>query len=124
MASGLKECGILQSIQAFPSLYIPMFMHTGDMSSSEVLKAITFTEDSESEMVLAHLNRFIMESNNKRMFLCMCKCGTCSHLMCDPFWENRPYCLGQNIFGIQVNHFVYYSYSMAKTAMVVTFWHF
>ena len=97
MASGLKECGILQSIQAFPSLYILMFMHTGDMSSSEVLKAITFTEDSESEMVLAHLNRFIMESNNKRMFLCMCKCGTCSHLMCDPFWENRPYCLGQNI---------------------------
>ena len=87
-------------------------------------EAITFTEDSESEMVLAHLNRFIMESNNKRMFLCMCKCGTCSHLMCDPFWENRPYCLGQNIFGIQVNHLVYYSYIMAKTAMVVTFWHF
>ena len=80
MASGLKECGILQSIKVFPSLYIPMFMHTGDMTSSEVLKAITFTEDSESEMVLAYLNRFIMESNNKRTFLCMYKCGTCTYL--------------------------------------------
>ena len=44
MASGFKECGILQSIQAFPSLYIPMFMHTGDLTSSEVVEALTFTE--------------------------------------------------------------------------------
>ena len=59
-----------QSIHAFPSLYIPMFMHTGDLTCSEVLKTITFTEDSEGEVVLAHLNQFIMESNNK------CICGS------------------------------------------------
>ena len=76
MASGFKECGILQNIQAFPSLYIPRHVYAyWRFTSSEVVKSITFTEDSEGEIVLAHLNRLIMESNNK--LLCMCKCETC-----------------------------------------------
>ena len=71
MTSGLKECGILQMLQAFPILYIPIFMHIGYLKSSEVVKAITSTEDSEGGGSSG------TDSNNKHTFLCMFKCKTC-----------------------------------------------
>ena len=72
----LKNVVFCKTYRHFQAYTFPgMFMHIGDLTSSEVVKAITFTEDSEGEVVLAHLNRLIMESNNK--LLCMCKCETC-----------------------------------------------
>ena len=69
MAIGLKACNILKCMQSFPTLYIPLFMHTGDVNSDD---AIYCEPEHAADVALAHLYRFIRESDTNRELMLIC----------------------------------------------------
>ena len=77
MASGFKECGIFAKHTGFSKLIHSNVYAYWRFNEFRGSGGSNIYWDSEGEVVQAHLNRLIIESNNKH--LCMCKCETCWH---------------------------------------------
>ena len=58
LANGLQCCGVLKMMRNFPDLFIPFFVHTGDISCNDVCEAIC---SESTNVVVEHLFTSIRE---------------------------------------------------------------
>ena len=71
LADGLRSGGLLQSMQAYPQLFAPLFINTGELTVDDVLQALYVEEETELQsaeiIAIRFLQRFVRESDTKRM---------------------------------------------------------
>ena len=77
MADGLRSGGLLQSIQAYPHLFAPLFINTGELTVDDVLQALYVEEETElqsSELIAIGFLQVVMTTFTK-----IVKFSTCNY---------------------------------------------
>ena len=64
ISEGLKSCNVLNAVQAFPELFLPLFVDTGGLSSEDVLAAVLVNTESD-DPVIGHFKKYFGDCNGQ-----------------------------------------------------------
>ena len=78
---------VLKAVQAFPELYLPLFVHTGDIKSRDVLEAV-YVAETVTKLdypVIVHMKHYIEKCDSKGNFKATLLTSTRDLMVCSGF---------------------------------------